>query len=85
MSALPADLQGKGLLDQRLVVLGTEFGLKPRINDNDGRDQHEAFRCLLAGWDTHSDNFEGAPPQAAILEQVTSAQLADLQAKGLLD
>jgi hypothetical protein len=26
MSALLADLQAKGLLDQTLVVLGTEFG-----------------------------------------------------------
>ena len=37
MSALLADLQAKGLLDQMLVVLGTEFGYTPRINDNDGR------------------------------------------------
>ncbi len=40
MSALLADLQAKGLLDQTLVVLGTEFGPKPWINDNDGRDHH---------------------------------------------
>ena len=28
------------MLDQTLVVLGTEFGLTSRINDNDGRDDH---------------------------------------------
>ena len=50
MSALLADLQAKGLLDQTLVVLGTEFGRTPRINDADGRDHHnKAFTCLLAG------------------------------------
>ena len=38
MSAPPADLQAKGLLDQTLGVLGTEFGRTPRINDNDGRN-----------------------------------------------
>ncbi len=28
----------------------TEFGHKPRINDNDGRDHHsKPFTCLLAG------------------------------------
>ncbi len=44
MAALLADLEAKGLLDQTLVVLGTEFNPTPRINDNDGRDQHnEAF------------------------------------------
>ena len=37
------------LLDQTLVVLGTEFGRTPWINGNDGRDHHdEAFTCLLA-------------------------------------
>ncbi len=37
MRALPADLHAKELLDQTLVVLGTEFGRTPRINNNDGR------------------------------------------------
>ncbi len=36
MSALLADLQAKGLLNRMLVVLGTEFGRKPRVFD-DGR------------------------------------------------
>ncbi len=49
MSALLADLQAKGLLDQTLVVLGTEFGCTPKINGNNGRDHHNrAFTCLLA-------------------------------------
>ncbi len=34
-------LQTKGLLDQALVVLGTEFGRTPQINDKDGRDHHD--------------------------------------------
>ena len=37
-SALPTDLQAKLLLDQTLVVLGTEFGRTRRMNDGDGRD-----------------------------------------------
>ena len=50
MIALLADLQTKWLLDQTLVVLGTEFGRTPRMNDNDGRDHHnKAFTCLLTG------------------------------------
>ena len=50
MSAPLADIQTKGLLDKTLVVLGTEFGRTPRINDNDGWDHHdEGFTCLLAG------------------------------------
>ena len=38
MSTLLADLESRGLLDRTLVVLRTEFGRTPRINDDDGRD-----------------------------------------------
>lgn len=44
------DLNSKGLLDETLVVLTTEFGRKPRINANAGRDHHPgAFSSLLMG------------------------------------
>ena len=39
------ELHSKGLLDQTLMVLGTEFGCKLRINDNDGRDHHRLHAC----------------------------------------
>ena len=49
MSALLADLNAKGLLNQTLVVLSTEFSRTPWIDNNDGRDHHNrAFSCLLA-------------------------------------
>ena len=74
MSALLADLQAKGLLDQTLMVRGIEFGLTPHINDSDDRDHHNrAFTCLLGGagitgLSTHSDNFEGTPWEVATLD-----------------
>lgn len=50
LSALLADLKAKGLLDETLVVVATEFGRKPNINQNAGRDHHPAaFSCVLAG------------------------------------
>lgn len=50
ISALLTDLQSRGLLDQTLVVLATEFGRTPKINQNEGRDHYpKAFSCLLAG------------------------------------
>ena len=50
LSALLADLSSKGMLDHTVVVLATEFGRTPRINENNGRDHHnQAFSCLLAG------------------------------------
>jgi len=50
MSALLADLAERGLLSSTLVVLATEFGRTPTINQNAGRDHHPAvFSCALAG------------------------------------
>ena len=51
LSALLADLDARGLLEDTLVVLATEFGRTPRINTGrDGRDHYpKAFTCLLAG------------------------------------
>ncbi|MEM9589269.1 MAG: DUF1501 domain-containing protein [Planctomycetota bacterium] len=50
LSSLLRDLHAKGLLDETLVVLTTEFGRKPKINANAGRDHHPGvFSSLLAG------------------------------------
>ncbi|WP_459557572.1 DUF1501 domain-containing protein [Lacunimicrobium album] len=49
-TTLMADLKASGLLETTLVVIGTEFGRKPQINQNAGRDHHPAaFSCVLAG------------------------------------
>ena len=50
VSMLLTDLKSNGLLDQTLVVVGTEFGRTPNINQNAGRDHHPgAYSCVLAG------------------------------------
>jgi hypothetical protein len=50
LSALLDDLHRRGLLNDTLVVVATEFGRTPEINANEGRDHHpKAFSCLLAG------------------------------------
>ncbi len=50
MSALLADLDSRGMLDDTLVVLATEFGRTPDVNERAGRDHYpSAFTCLLAG------------------------------------
>jgi hypothetical protein len=50
MGSLIKDLEAKGLLSSTLVVLGTEFGRTPTINQNAGRDHHPGvFSCVLAG------------------------------------
>lgn len=50
LSSLLTHLSQKGLLDSTLVVVSTEFGRKPGINPNKGRDHHpDGFTCLMAG------------------------------------
>lgn len=50
MGSLLEDLEQRGLLASTLVVLATEFGRTPRINENAGRDHHPGvFSCVLAG------------------------------------
>ncbi|HMO12564.1 MAG TPA: DUF1501 domain-containing protein [Pirellulaceae bacterium] len=51
MAALLADLTSRGMLDETLVVLATEFGRTPTIvEDRSGRNHYpQAFTCLMAG------------------------------------
>lgn len=50
LSALLSDLERTGLLESTLVVLSTEFGRTPRINQNAGRDHYpKAFSTMIAG------------------------------------
>ncbi|MFT7616920.1 MAG: hypothetical protein ACI97A_000550 [Planctomycetota bacterium] len=51
LACLLADLEVRGLLNDTMVVLGTEFGRTPEINaGRNGRDHYpRAFSCLLAG------------------------------------
>lgn len=50
LSALINDLDRRGILDKTLVVVATEFGRTPRINDMAGRDHWPAaFSVVMAG------------------------------------
>lgn len=51
LAALLADLEARGLLDETLVVLATEFGRTPDIvAGREGRNHYpKAFSCLMAG------------------------------------
>ena len=50
IAALLNDLKSRGLLDDTLVIFGTEFGRTPAAQGTDGRDHHpHAFSVWLAG------------------------------------
>ncbi len=50
LAALIQDLKQRGMLDETLVVVGTEFGRTPGTQGTDGRDHHPyAFSVVMAG------------------------------------
>ena len=50
MAALLTELEQRGKLHETVVVLTTEFGRTPRINQNAGRDHYpKAFSSVIAG------------------------------------
>lgn len=54
------DLAERGLLEETLIVLATEFGRSPTINYNAGRDHHPAvFSVALAGGGIRGGQFYG--------------------------
>lgn len=58
---LMRDLHSKGLLEETLIVLTTEFGRKPQLNVNAGRDHHPgAFCSLLMGAGVKGGQVYGA-------------------------
>ncbi len=76
-AALLDDLERRGLLDDTLVVLATEFGRTPEINTNEGRDHHpQAFTCVLAGGGVRGGTVHGGTDErgAKILGQPVKVQ-----------
>src|SRR5262249_8891038 len=60
-AALVADLAGRGLLEQTLVVCMGEFGRTPTINAANGRDHwSEVFSVVLAGGGVRGGQVIGA-------------------------
>lgn len=60
MGNLIKDLSERGLLNETLIVLTTEFGRSPQINYNAGRDHHPAaFSSVLAGGGIKGGQFYG--------------------------
>jgi len=60
-AALITDLKQKGLLDSTLIIMGSEFGRTPRINENSGRDHYpKAYSTVFAGGGIKKGYIHGA-------------------------
>ncbi|MEM1067669.1 MAG: DUF1501 domain-containing protein [Planctomycetota bacterium] len=78
LGSLLRDLNSKGLLDETLVVLTTEFGRKPNINANAGRDHHPgAFCSLLMGAGIRGGQVYGASDEKGFLVDEDHVSVAD--------
>ena len=78
LAALLDDLAARGLLESTLVVLATEFGRTPKINDNAGRDHHPAvFSCVLAGAGVRGGVVHGASDERGFSPESGAVSVAD--------
>jgi uncharacterized protein (DUF1501 family) len=78
---LMKDLAERGLLDETLIVLATEFGRSPVINYNAGRDHHPAaFSVMLAGGGIKGGQFYGKSDSAGHSVDSDGVSPADLNA-----
>jgi hypothetical protein len=78
-SALLEDLDGRGLLDETLVVCLGEFGRSPKINGNAGRDHWAACNSVvLAGGGVRGGQVLGTSDSAAAYPATMPVSPGDL-------
>ena len=78
LGTLLEDLEQRGLLASTLVVLTTEFGRTPRINENAGRDHHPGvFSCMLAGAGVQGGAVHGASDEQGFRPASDAVSIAD--------
>jgi len=81
LSTLLSDLQARGLLDETMVVLASEFGRTPEINSNEGRDHHpKAFTTLLAGGGIRGGQVYGASDEKGFAVKDRPVSIPDFNA-----
>ena len=87
VSALLDDLNASGLIKDTMIVIGTEFGRTPKINQNAGRDHHPgAFSCVLAGGPVKGGTIYGKTDKSGMSvddDPILPADLNATIAKGL--
>jgi len=81
LSALIEDLHQSGMLKKTLVIMLSEFGRTPRINDDAGRDHHAAvFSCFMAGGGIKGGQVIGSSDEDGYRPKDRPVQVSDLHA-----
>ena len=75
------DLAESGMLEKTLVVMLSEFGRTPRINDGAGRDHHAAcFSCMVAGGGIKGGVVIGSSDEDGVRPKDRPVQVPDIHA-----
>ncbi|HWC88730.1 MAG TPA: DUF1501 domain-containing protein [Pirellulales bacterium] len=81
VAALIKDLKQRGLLDETLVIWGSEFGRTPLGQGNDGRDHHpHAFSMWMAGGGVKGGYVHGQTDDIGWAPVRDAVQVNDFQA-----
>ncbi len=81
IAALLADLKQRGLLEETLVICGSEFGRTPMMQDNHGRQHNAAgFTLFLAGGGVKPGQRIGATDDIGLMATEQPVQFRDLHA-----
>jgi hypothetical protein len=81
LAALITDLDERGLLDETLVMVTSEFGRTPKINTNAGRDHWpRVFSAVLAGGGIKRGYVHGASDATATQPEESPTSPADIAA-----
>ena len=81
LASLIEDLAATGLLEKTLVLMLSEFGRTPRINDNAGRDHHaKVFSCFLAGGGVKGGQVVGSSDKDGVMPDERPVKPHDIHA-----
>lgn len=81
IAALLTDLKARGLLDQTLVVWGSEFGRTPLAEGKNGRDHHPyAFSMWMAGGGVKGGKVIGSSDEFGLRAQEQKKDVHDVHA-----
>ena len=81
MSALLNDLEGRGLLDETLVVWMGDMGRTPRVNGGAGRDHWSfCYSIVMAGGGVRGGQVYGSSDRSAAYPSTNPVDPADVAA-----
>jgi len=79
LATLISDLEQRGMLEETLVMVSSEFGRTPKINSNAGRDHWpKVFSVMLAGGGIHGGLIYGTSNATASEPESDPVSPADL-------